>query len=215
MKKCILVILVIFVSTLTASAALNWSYDWEDGVGTALGKYEGTAGLALSNTDEQAQSGTRSLKMVEDPLSGTPNAYIWWVTGLQDGDTVTASFYCYDTTPSANPSGRIWGHYTPDAVDVTGYSGSAGGSDEYSAGTGWNSLTNTWTFDSNAGGNAGLVIEARIYSGVAPDNVIYVDSSYISVSRESAVIHRADGTTVPEPAILGLIPLALLFFRKR
>jgi hypothetical protein len=214
MKSLAIFALILCVAA-GSQAALDWSYDWEDGTGTALGKYEGSAGLALENSTEQAQSGTHSLKMTEDPLSGTPQAFIWWVTGLQDGDTVTASFYVYDVTPGGNPSGRIWGHYTASSTDIDDYTGSAGGSDEYPAGTGWSALTNTWTFDSNSGANTGLVVEARIYSSTAPANVIYVDTTYISVSRESAVIHRADGATVPEPAFFGLLPLALLFFRRK
>ena len=215
MKKIILVTLGIFVCSLSVSAALNWSYGWEDGTGTALGKYEGTAGLAMINSDEQAQEGTRSLKLVEDPLSGTPQAYIWWVTGLSSGDVVTASFYCYDTVPGGNPSGRIWAHFTGSSTDVNDYTGSAGGSDTYSAGTGWNSLTNTWIFNDNNGANTGLVVEARIYSSASPANVLYYDTTYITVSRDTAVIHRADGATVPEPALFGLAALALIFFRKR
>ena len=191
MKK-LLALFFLIITTLYSQ--LNWSYNWEDG-GTALGSY---GNAILSNSTEQAHGGTSSLKIVEDPLSGTPYAYIWWVTGLTDADEITASFWVYDITPGASPSGRIWGHYTSDPNDVESYSGSASGNTTYSDGTGWSQVSHTWTFDSNTGANDGLVVEARIYSGSgAGENVIYIDDASITVSNESAIIHAANDQTLP------------------
>ncbi len=162
------------------------SYGWENGTGTVLGAY-GNVGEA-SNSTEQAYSGSHSLKIVESPLGGTPQAYVFWVTGLTEGDTITASFWVYDITPSANPSGRIWGHYTAGEDDIENYQGSASGNYTYSDGTGWSQLSHTWTFDSDSGSRDGLVVEARIYSG-ADEDVIYIDDAEITVSNDTANIY--------------------------
>ena len=164
--------------TANSFGALSWSYGWEDGTGTALGTY---GNAIVSNSMEQAYEGTHSLKLIEDPLNGTPQAFVWWVTGLQDGDGIFADFYVYDTTPSASPSGRIWGHYTDDPTNIFAYSGSAGGNSTYSDGSGWTNLSWSWTFDSNGGANDGFVCEARIYSA-AGANVLYFDTASIASS---------------------------------
>ncbi len=212
MKKTCTIILAL---ALCAGGAygLGASFGWEDGTSTAAGIF---GNAVLTNTDEQAQAGTRSLKLTEEPISGTPQAFIWWVTGLSSGDTVNAQFYVYDTTPSASPSGRIWGHYT-DGVDVSSHRGSASGNSTYSDGSGWTNLAHTWTFTTDGtDGRTGLVVEARIYSGSsAPDNVIYVDTATITVSRETATIYDASGTAIPEPIVIGLLPLGLLLLRRK
>lgn len=186
--------ILIFVAAASAFANQTATFDWEDGTTTALGTYGGN--IALANSTEQAHGGTYSLKMTESPLSGTPQAFIWWVTGLTDGDQITASFYVYDTTPSANPSGRIWAHSTPVGGVVTDYGGSLSGNSTYSDGTGWSLMSYTWTFDSSSGANDGFVLEARIYSGTDGDS-IYIDDTAIDVSSDTATVYDASGATVP------------------
>ncbi|MCD4751311.1 MAG: hypothetical protein K8R59_18225 [Thermoanaerobaculales bacterium] len=188
----IVTIAVLALAVSPVWAEQNGIFGWEDGTSTALGTYGGN--LTLENSAEQANGGVRSLKMTEDPLSGTPHAFIWWITGLVDGDTVTASFWVYDTTPAASPSSRIWGHYTD--TDVNSYSGSADGNGDYSDGSGWSQLSWTWTFDSNLGANDGLVVEARIYSGDSA-NILYIDDAAITVSSDTAIVYAPDGTVVP------------------
>ncbi len=185
MKKIILFVSFIFIVS-SLSAVVISSFGWEDGTSTVLGFY----GNALfANTDEQVYAGTRSLKMWEDPLLSTPQGYIWWVTGLSEGDQITASFYVYDVTPAGYPSGRIWGHYTPIDGDVNSYGGSAGGNTTYSSGIGWEQLSYTWTYPATTE-NDGFVVEARIYSGSNPgENVLYFDNAYIEVDNDGAVIH--------------------------
>lgn len=198
MKRQLIVIafMVCGIAAAPVSAQQNATFDWEDGVSTVLGMY-GNANVA--NSDEQANSGTRSLKFWEDPIGSTPQAYVWWVTGLTDGDVITASFFVYDVTPpgTTHPSGRIWGHYTDDPNDVTSYAGSAGGNDTYSSGIGWEQLSQSWTFDSSGGTRDGIVVEARIYSTDLTTNTIYVDDAAITVSSDTAVIYAADGSVVP------------------
>jgi hypothetical protein len=88
-----------------------------------------------------------------------------WILGLSDGDEVTASFWRYDITPgSTPPSCRIWGHWNDDPEDVYGYSGSAGGNNDYGPGTGGDMVEHTWTVEE---GHTGLVGEVRTYSDPA------------------------------------------------
>ncbi len=192
MKRIIILLSFILICSLSFSIQ-NATYGWEDG-GTALGQYVST--LTLENSTEQAFGGTHSLKMTEDPLSGTPQAFIWWVTGLTDGDVITAGFYVYDVTESAYPSGRIWGHYTPPGGDINSYEGSASGNYDYSDGTGWSYLEWTWTFDSDGGLRDGLIVETRIYSSDG-NNVLYVDNTSITVSSDTAEIDSIEEGEVP------------------
>ncbi|KQC07502.1 MAG: hypothetical protein APR54_00965 [Candidatus Cloacimonas sp. SDB] len=180
-------IAILFLLSFTLlSAQQTAEYGWEDGVGTALGFY---GNAVLENSDEQFYSGTYSLKISEDPLEGTPQAYIWWVTGLTDGDIIDASFWVYDINSQGEyPKGRIWGHYTELGGDVNSYSGSAGGNQTYTT-EGWSILEWNWTFDSNGGVRDGFVVEARIYSEDPPNNVIYVDDATVTVSSNTAEIH--------------------------
>ena len=214
MKKLLTIISILaLVCAVNSFGVLSWSYGWEDGTGTALGTY---GNAIVSNSMEQAYEGTHSLKFIEDPLGGTPQAFIWWVTGLNDGDGITASFYVYDTTPSASPSGRIWGHYTSNDVDISVYAGSAGGNDTYSDGSGWTNLQWNWSFDSNGGERDGFVCEARIYSSES-NNVIYIDTASIIVSNDNAKIYNAAGQQIPEPFMISLLVIALgalVSFRK-
>ena len=131
----------------------------------------------------------------------------------------------YDTTPSASPSGRIWGHYTsnPNTVvpcdgNVQDYAGSASGNYDYSAGTGWSYLEHTWTFDAGTD-RTGMVIEARTY-GDSGDKVWFDDLEVVvTTDSTSGFITTMDGTTtIPEPAtmsLLGLGGIAALIRRRR
>lgn len=192
---------IVMIAVLTLAAAPLWAqtrtFDWEDGTSTALGKYPADPGsnLTMENSSEQAHGGTQSLKMIEDPANSTPQAYIWWVTGLADGDTITASFWVYSTVAGANPRGRIWGHYT-DSVDVLSYTGSASGNGDYNPGTGWSQLSWTWAFDGTDPTHEGLIVEARIYSD-ADGDFIYIDDASITVTAAGPVVITAPDGSVP------------------
>ena len=69
----------------TGAYALTDSYGWEDGVGTILGSY---LGVVATNVTSPVHTGGHSLQTTESPLSGTPQAYLAWIWGLQDGDVV-------------------------------------------------------------------------------------------------------------------------------
>ncbi len=194
-RRAIMVVCAIGIALAApAWAQQSATFGWEDGINTVMGA-DGAA--HTSNSSEQARTGVRSLKFWEDPITGTPQAFVWWVTGLTDGDTIDASFYVYDMTPATNPSGRIWAHYTSDPSDILTYAGSASGNSTYSAGTGWDQLSFSWTFDSDFGARDGFVVEARLYSGDLTTNTIYIDDAAITVSSDTAVIYAPDGSIVP------------------
>ncbi len=156
---------------------------WE-GSETVLGVY---GDIIASIATDPVHDGSQSLQLVDDQETGTPQAFVAWVTGLSDGDIVTASFWRYDVTPSGSPSCRIWGHWNDDPGDITGYAGSAGGQEEYGPGTGWDLAEYTWTVE---GGHTGLVIEARTYS--EPGDTAWIDDLTVTSPDGSTIIVPSD-----------------------
>ena len=108
------------------------------------------------------------LHVAEEPHTSTPQAYLACITGIQEGDVITAGFYGYDVTTGADyPSLRIWGHFS-DATTCPGcpgeYTGSAGGPDPYTSGIGWELSEYTWTLGVLDPDQTALIVEARLYS---------------------------------------------------
>ncbi|MBD3366617.1 MAG: hypothetical protein GF405_00415 [Candidatus Eisenbacteria bacterium] len=176
MKQFVAIALAVLFIAPAAFAQQTLCYGWEDG-GTIMGFYgnlvddtnvtgpqTGDDSTGGTYTCPGAYEGSHYLHVAEEPIGGTPQAYVAFIEGLTDGDVVTASFYGYDDTPTASPSLRIWGHYAQSG-DVNSYAGSASGNYDYTAGTGWDYIEHTWTFDSDGGTRDALVIEARLYSG--------------------------------------------------
>ena len=192
-----------------AGFANEASYGWEDG-GTILGGFNND-NMFYANSDAQAYEGTRSLYLEEVTTSGTPQTFVAFITGLQDGDTVYGQFAAWDDSPGESPSTRIWGSYTSDPGDITSYAGSAGGSNVYSGSEDgdWNILSHVWTFDSAGGTRDGLVIQIRMYAANDGDG-LYVDDLVVSTSSETAVINL-----VPAPGALALLGLVGLAGRRR
>lgn len=206
-KLVIIAIVLLFVTPAFAQQTLN--YSWENG-GTILSSYgnaccdanvsgaqTGSQGSALpAYTCPGAVDGTYYLHVAEDPHSLTPEVYVAWITGLTDGDVVTAGFYGYDTTPGASPSLRIWGSYTSVGGTIDSYAGSAGGNDTYTAGAGWDFIDWTWTFDSDLGSRDGFRVTVRLYSTPStmdPDHTDYWVDDLTVTAPAGAVI------TFPEP----------------
>jgi hypothetical protein len=195
-----------------AAGQIQHCYSWEDG-GTILSHYgnlvddtnvtgpqTGSQGSSLPGyTCPGAFDGDSYLHVAEEPHSGTPQAYVAFVTDLVQGDVVTVGFYGYDTTPDGSPSLRIWAHYgTSD--DVDSYQGSASGNDAYTAGTGWDYIEHTWTFDDGAGTRDALIIEARLYSTPStsdPDHTDYwIDYICVTAPMTAGVQFPGSGSPV-------------------
>jgi hypothetical protein len=197
--RYLILLAVLSLVAVPAAAQVSCCYSWEDG-GTILGSYGNLVddtNVTGSQTGQDSEGGTYTcpgaydgdsyLHVAEEPIGGTPQAYVAFIEGLTDGDQVTASFYGYDVTPSAAPSLRIWAHYALSG-DVTSYAGSASGNYDYTAGTGWDFLEHTWTFDSDGGTRDALVIEARLYSGSAGTRGDYwIDNVCVDVTCDATV----------------------------
>ncbi len=176
-------IFVLMAAALFAAAfaEVTETCGWE-GTETILGSY---GGVEATIATDPVNTGSQSLKL-ERTGDQTPQAYIAWVTGLSDGDVVTASFWRYDVTPAEAPSCRIWAHWNDDPGDVNGYAGSAGGNSEYGEGLGWDQTEWEWTV---VEGHTGLVIEARVYSN--PGDIVWIDDLTVTAP---------DGCTIVVPA---------------
>ena len=192
------------LSTVANGGIVN--YGWEDG-GTTIGMFgSGSPPIVATNVaaPDPVYSGLRSLRLEDNSPSGTPQAYIAWVKGLQDGDSITATVWRYDDTPdSTAPSFRIWGHWNDDPDDLNGFNGSALGNEDYGPGTGWDQTAHTWVV---ADGHTGLVIEIRTYSN--PGDTVWVDDLAITAPDHATIM-------VPEPATLGLLLLGGLALLRR
>lgn len=175
MKSYSVVVCVVLVCGAPAWAQQTMTHDWEDGTSTIIGQYSDIDAFNVGAPDP-VYAGTRSLKLVDQAASGTPQAFVAWITGLNDGDQITASFWRYDDTPSAAPSCRIWGHYNDDPGDINGYAASAGGNSDYGPGTGWDQASHSWTV---ADGHSGLVIEVRTYSN--PGDTVWIDNLEVTI----------------------------------
>jgi hypothetical protein len=210
-KKLIIASALSAIIVPAANAAQTVDYGWEDGVGTILGSYgnlvddENRTGGAPG-----AHTGSHYLHVAENPHSGTPQAFVGFVTGLQNGDVIDASFFGYDDTAGASPSLRISAHYAM-STDVTSYEGSAGGNSGYTDGGGWSQVSHSWTFD-DAVADA-LVIEARLYSTPSTDasgyTSFFIDDLSIT-APDHAAIQTASASVVPVPAAAFLFAPALL-----
>jgi hypothetical protein len=197
--------LIIALPMLAAAQTQTDGCGWEDGTSTILGFF-GTNLVDVANVTSPGNpvhDGTHSLTMAESPHSGTPQAYIAYIEGLQNGDQVTASFWGYDDTPDVSPSLRIWGHWGTDG-DVTSYVASASGPSGYSNGIGWEKIEFTWTLDTGAVPAAtALIVECRLYSTPSTDPTGYTqywidDVEVTAPSTASITLPCATATPVSQ-----------------
>lgn len=179
MRFLVILVAVLPLTALAATETCGW-----EGTDTILGSY---GDIIASIATDPVYTGSQSLKLEDDMASGTPQAFVGWVTGLDDGDTVSASFWRYDVTPSSAPSCRIWGHWNDDPADINGYNGSAGGQSEYGPGTGWDMAEYEWTV---VDGHTGLVIEVRTYS--SPGDIVWVDDLTVTAPDGATIIVPED-----------------------
>jgi len=219
--KYLITLAIVALIAMPAWADQSLCYSWEDG-GTVLGHYpnDGNACCETNVTGVQngltgdvapgtwtctgAYEGENYLHVAEDPHSGTPQYYVAWITGLAEGDNVSASFYGWDSldrvSTNGEPAIRIWGHYS-DPTDIEAYAGSAGegiGNSGYTTAVGWQEVSSSWTMPVD---QSALVIELRVYSystTMDPDHSDYW-ADYICVTAPShACIHFPGGTTPVE-----------------
>jgi len=177
--------MVLAQAALAGTASCGW-----EGSATVLAVYGAGDPPIIAEIDtDPVHSGSQSLYLEDNEPDGTPQAYVAWILGLEDGDEVTATIWRYDVTPAAAPSCRIWGHWNDDPTDVMGYNGSAGGESAYGPGTGWDQTGYTWTV---AGGHTGLVVEIRTYSN--DGDIVWVDDMEITAPT-GTVIYTPDTYT--------------------
>ncbi len=217
MFKTLTTLSALCVATSVASAGIQFdytaSYGWEDpNGGTILGSY---GNLGYADIVDNPMGEGSVLELFEDPTGGTPQAYVGWVTGLTDGDSIYASFMALGHNDLASSSVRIWAHYTTND-DITAYEGSAGGNSSYS-GAEWTLLDHNWTFDSNDGERGGLVIEARIYTTSGDSGATWIDDLFIGVGDTdgSGGVNIFTPGNIPAPGALALLGLAGLTRRRR
>ncbi len=197
---------LLVIGMCMSAQAQTVNYSWENG-GTILGTGTSNNTITAINVVDQVYSGSKSLE-ITDTTATAAYTYLAWVQGLNAGDTVTASFWVYDTTSSGSPSGRIWGHYDDSATDPLVSNGSASGNSTYSGAASWTQLSYTWTV---AAGHTGLVIECRIYSsGATLPASIWIDDLSITAPDAAAVV-----LPTPEPATMTLLGLGSLIFIRR
>jgi hypothetical protein len=90
---------------------------------------------------------------------------------------------------------RVWGSWT-DGSDINAYGGTAGGNEDYTAGTGWDEVCHTFTTDYLYNGSPtfdageGLVIQARLYSSSSASEAVqyFIDSIEITTTSATATI---------------------------
>lgn len=177
--KYILTLLAVFVISGIATADYTVDYGWE-GTATIMGQYlEILASISTVHVHDSDQS----LYLVDDAVSGTPQAFVALITGLQAGDSIYGEFWRYDVTPGTAPSCRIWGHWISDPNNINSYLSSAGGQGDYGPGTGWDLASYKWGCDT---GDENLVIECRTYSN--PGDDVWIDDMSITAPDHATIL---------------------------
>ena len=184
MRNLLFVLLSVVFLASFAGADQTETFGWEDGVSTALAfTGSGDPPIIATVVTDPVHSDVYSLELEDNASSGTPEAYVAWIKGLQDGDEVTGAFWRYDVTPSSSPSCRIWAHWNDDPDDIMVENGTAGGNSDYGEGLGWDETTYTWTV---ADGHTGLVITARTYSSAG--DIVWIDDMTITAPDGAEII---------------------------
>lgn len=170
----------------------TYAYDWE---GNDFADVITTTGNVFSTAVETDPNGySKALKITEYPIYGTPTAGVAMVTGLQNGDKITASFKAYDVTPGTYPTVQIGGTWV-NSDDLTSNYGDAGNGADYSGDdpNSWSTLTQTWTFSDSIEGANALIINALVISSEGdPNNIHWIDDVSVTVPDHCTVLFPDD-----------------------
>ncbi|MCP4574264.1 MAG: hypothetical protein GY838_18030 [bacterium] len=179
---------LIFVLALAGGAYAQTEthcYGWENG-GDVLGCYN-CDNAAYEVNGVHVTEGSSALAAAD--LGGsTPQLYVAWITGLNEGDVITVTADAWDDSPSANPAFRLWGHWTDD-VDVANYVSSPGIGSDYSGATEWTELTAEWIIPA---GIVALCVEARPYDSSPYGGYNWMDNLCVTMP-EGANLHFPGG----------------------
>lgn len=168
MKTLLTLVFVLALAT-GAYAQNTFCYGWENG-GDILGCWN-CDNATYVNDGTHVSEGTSALQ-VSDLGGSTPQLYVAWVVGLQEGDEVTVTCDAWDDSQGTNPSVRIWGHWTDD-VDINNYVSSPGIGSGYSGDTEWVNLSSTWAIPA---GIVALCVEIRPYDSSPYGGLNWVDN---------------------------------------
>lgn len=195
---------VIAVLAAGAAGAGTVTWGWE-GTGTVLGLTgTGNPPILVSLVNDPVHGGSQSLRLEDNSPTGTPQAFVAWITGLSDGDEVTAGIWRYDTTPGTQPpSCRIWGHWNDNPDNIYGYNGSAGGNSSYGPGTGWDMVEHSWTVSE---GHTGLVVVIRTYS--EPGDTVFIDDLTVTAPPGATIWTPENYTALHSMTWAGIKSLA-------
>jgi len=179
------------LSVAFAQGTITLTSGWElyAGENTAdlsatMGTY-GNVGSVAVVQQSSCNSGSYCLKATESPISGDPDIYLAWVSNLQSGDSVTASYWARGVGTDAQS--KIFAHWTSSGDDYESYDSSASGSVDYAgAGGTWSKTSATWYLEE--GGS--LLIKARMYC-TEEDDTIYIDDLSITVTSSTAQVATA------------------------
>jgi len=165
----------------------SWDSMNAQGFQASLGWYGNIDSAEFASSG--CRTGDKCLVATEGlPLSGTPQVYVASLTELEEGDTISASFWVKGSGTSTKA--RIWAHFTEH--DHTSYDGSASGnSDYFGLGGVWEEASYTWTVPVN---KTGLVIEARIYAydgGYGDSPSIWVDDLAVTLTSAKGLVATA------------------------
>ena len=200
-------LLILLSGSAYCVMTITVNYGWEDG-NTILGSYKAIEATNVTAPDP-VYAGLRSLKLVDGGETGTPEAFVAYITDLFTADIVDAGFWAYDTTPEGSPRARIWAHYVKNN-DINDYAGSAGGNSAYSDGTGWSELTHSWTVDMGVD-RTGLVVVVRTYSGSG--DTVWIDDLTVTAPERATI--QVPGDIVPEPGLISIVLIGAVFLFSR
>jgi len=192
-RTALLALLSGVVSPALGDFTISSGFEFWDGMdpvgfSAVLGQYGAVESANFETSG--CHSGERCLKVTERvPLDGTtPQVYLAYLTDIQEGDLVSASFWGKGS--GTTTKARLWAHYTEH--DHTDYDGSASGPSTYAGLNGvWEKTEHTWAVPE---GKTGMVIEARLYAydgGFGDEPAVWVDDLTVTIASATGLVGTA------------------------